>query len=205
MIIYGTKAVHLKTAKSNTEICPSCSTKGDLTISVFRKHFHIFWIPFFPIWKTGVSECNHCKKVMKIKEMPDKIKLEYANLKTQSKGPLWQFSGLVLLIVLILGIKTIGKLTSEKYQKEKQEYFASPMEGDVYEYIIETGKYTTLKVVNVSKDSISLSPNKFESNSIIRLYKINKAENYSDKTYTMSKRQLKKMVSDTVIMGVKRR
>jgi hypothetical protein len=205
MIIFGSKAVHLKTVKCNLTNCTSCSTKGSINISVFRKHFHVFWIPMFPLWKTGVSECSHCKKVMRVKEMPDNLKLEFENLKGQSKGPIWQFSGLILLVVLILGVKTIQKNGSEKYQKEKQEYFASPMKGDVYEYVIKTGKYTTLKVVNISKDSISFLPNRYESNSIIRLSKINKVENYSDKPYSISKDKLKIMFNKGLIMGVQRK
>lgn len=204
MIIYGTKAVHLKTAKSNLGICPSCSTKGSLSISIYRKHFHIFWIPTFPIGKKGVSECSHCKKVMTMKEMPDSIKLEYQNLKAQTKGPIWQFSGLALIFILVLGITFISKTGSEKYNKTKQEYLAYPMQGDVYEYVIKTGKYTTLKIVNVSNDNITFSPNKLESNSIIRLYKINKEQNYSDKVYSVTKEELKKMYTDGKIMGIKR-
>ena len=205
MIIYGAKAVHLKTVKSTNGICPNCNTKRELSISIFRKHAHVFWMPLFPLWKKGISECNHCKKVMKFKEMPESVKLEYQNLKANTKGPIWQFSGLALILVLTYGLTVMSKLGSESYQKKKLELFNSPMKGDIYEYVIKTGKYTTIKIVEVSIDSIYFSPNNYESNSIIKLHKINKVENYSDKIYSISKEKVKEMYTSGEIIGVKRK
>ncbi|WP_242204255.1 hypothetical protein [Aestuariivivens insulae] len=204
MIIYGAKDVHLKTVKSTTGICPNCKIKGELSINIFRRHAHIFWIPLFPLWKKGISECSHCKKVMKYREMPESVKLEYQNLKIKTKGPIWQFIGIILIIVLALGVTAMNKFGSKSYQKEKLELFASPLKGDVYEYEIRTGKYSTLKVKHVSADSIFFSPNNYESSSLIRLYKINKEENYSDKIYSMSREKLKAMYTKGKIFGVKR-
>lgn len=200
MIFFGTKAVHLKTAKSNLGICPNCSTKGSLTISVYRIHFHVFWIPIFPVWKKGIAQCSNCNKAIKENKMTDSIKLEYQNLKLQTKGPIWQFSGLTIILILIL----ISNLGSEKYQQTKLEYINSPMRGDIYEYVVETGIYSTFKIINVSKDSLTISPNKLQTHSIIKLFKIDKEQNYSFKAYSISKDKLKRMYNDEIIMAVKR-
>ena len=108
MLIYGTKAVHLKTEELKNSICPSCGTQGSLILSVFRKHAHVFWIPLFPIGKKGMSQCQHCKNLLEPKEMPETIKREYDNLKNKVKGPIWQFIGLVLIVLLFIWVDQIN-------------------------------------------------------------------------------------------------
>ncbi len=189
MIIYGSKAVHLKTVQSKASTCPSCGTQGSLAISVFRKHAHVFWIPLFPIGKKGISQCQHCKNVLETKEMPEPIKREYENLKNETKGPIWQFAGLGLIAILIAW----GNYRSGEDKKVELEYIKSPQIGDVYEYKTETGSYSTLKVVRISSDSVFVSPNEYEITQMSKLYKIDKSENYSELSYGISKINLNDM------------
>ncbi|SEK81845.1 hypothetical protein SAMN04487910_1204 [Aquimarina amphilecti] len=102
MIIFGSRSVYVTSKQSTGSICPSCGTKGSLRLIVFRRHVHVFWIPIFPIGKKGMSQCQHCKHVLNIKEMPEPIKQECITLKNKTKGPIWQFAGLGILIVMIL-------------------------------------------------------------------------------------------------------
>ena len=200
MIIYGSKAVHLKTAQSKTATCPSCGTQGSLTISVFRKHAHVFWIPLFPIGKKGVSQCQHCKNILETKEMPEPIKRECENLKNESKGPIWQFAGLVVIAVLIAW----GSYASGEDKKLELEYIKSPQVGDIYEYKIETGSYSTLKVVSVTNDSVFVSPNEYEISKMSKIYKIDKPENYSDVSYGISNSKIKEMYNSGEIFDINR-
>ncbi len=119
MIIYGSRAVHLKSAQLTAATCPSCKTKGSLILSLFRKHAHIFWIPLFPIGKKGFSKCQHCKHVLEDKEMPASIREQYNRLKQEAKGPIWQFVGLFLFGVLFAlpFIVTIITLIINKLQQ----------------------------------------------------------------------------------------
>jgi len=200
MIIYGSRAVHLRTVQSKNATCPSCKTQGSLIISVFRKHAHIFWIPLFPIGKQGVSQCQHCKSVLETREMPEPIKREYRNLKNEAKGPIWQFAGLALIAFLIAW----SSFTSGENKKREQEYLASPIEGDIYEYKIETGSFSTFKVIGISKDSVFISDNEFKISKVSRLYKIDKPENYSEFSYGVSKNKLKEMYESGEIFDIKR-
>ena len=100
MIIYGTKSITLKSEILNSLECPNCKTKGSLVITVYRKHTHIFWVPIFPLRKRVISECKSCSQVLEEKEMPDKLKKECDNVKLVTKGPIWQLSGLVILLML---------------------------------------------------------------------------------------------------------
>ena len=204
MIIHGINSVHLKTVHSRNGICPNCNSKGELSINIYRKHAHVFWIPMFPLWKVGNSECNHCKKVIRYKEMPENVKLEYYNVKVNTKGPIWQFSGLAIIFVLIFGLTAMSEISGESYRKKQLEIISFPMKGDVYEYVINTRRYTTLKIVDVFIDSIYFSPNIYETKSILKLYKIDKQENYSNEIYSISKETVKEMYTTGEIIGVKR-
>ncbi len=101
MIIYGSKAVHLQTARTET-VCQSCQTKGSILLSVYRKHAHIFWIPTFPIGKKGFSQCEHCKNILEEKEMSPELKKECDKLKKESNGPFWQWIGSLLFAYPII-------------------------------------------------------------------------------------------------------
>ena len=71
MIIFGSRATHLKSEQLQSASCPNCQTKGSLTASIYGRHAHVFWIPFFPMGKTRVFECQNCHKGFKQKELND--------------------------------------------------------------------------------------------------------------------------------------
>lgn len=192
--------VHLKTEQSETAICPSCGTQGSLTINIFRKHAHIFWIPLFPFGKKGVSQCEHCNNILEMKEMPDSLKREFENLKNETKGPIWQFTGLGIIAILIVW----GNYVNGEDKKTELEYLKSPQIGDVYEYKIETGSYSTLKVVGVKNDSIFVSPNEYEISKMSKMYKIDKSENYSNLSYGVSINKIKEMYDSGEIFDINR-
>jgi hypothetical protein len=127
MIIYGNKPVHLKSVQPPTLVCPSCGQTGTIVISAYSKHAHIFWIPLFPIGRLGASQCQHCKQVLELGAMPHEIKREYSNLKAETKVPLWQFSGLGLVAVII----AFTIYSSGEDKKKEAEYLANPVVGDV--------------------------------------------------------------------------
>jgi zinc-ribbon family len=102
MIVFGTKAVHLQTVELEDATCPSCGEQDTILLSVFRKHFHIFWIPILPIGKKGLAECAHCKRVMGYTEMSSEILQECNALKDKKRGPIWQYVGLVLIVGIII-------------------------------------------------------------------------------------------------------
>ena len=201
MIIYGSRAVHLASAQPTSVACPSCGTQGSLVISTFRRHAHIFWIPLFPIGKTGVSQCQHCKQVMKVKEMPNNIRKEYEYIKDEKRGPLWQFAGLGLIAVLV----TWGSIATSQHKELVVQYLAAPVAGDVYEYKAEVGHYSTFKIVGVTQDSVYVSPNEYETNKVTGVDDIDKEENYSDEIYGMARKDIDEMYQQGEIYDIHRR
>lgn len=200
MIIFGSGSAHIKTAPARNATCENCKNQGTLSFSIFRKHAHIFWIPFFPMNKTGASQCSHCKQVLKPKEMPETLKREYQNFKSDAKGPVWQFSGLALIVCLITFVGYSGNKDKENTIK----YLAQPASGDIIEYRTETNQYSTMKVVDVSQDSVLVSLNDFEINRSSKVYKIDKAENYPDEYYAIAKSELNAMHEQGELLDINR-
>ena len=158
MIIYGTKAKLLK-SEITADQCPNCNTANSIQMNVFQRWAHIFWIPFFLIGKTGVSQCLNCRQVLKLKEMPASLKLSYDNLKTQTKIPVWTFAGCFLIV-----IGSIFFFISEKQKAKKvNEWVLSPQKNDVFHIKLKNDHYTLYRVNKVSNDSVYLALNKYES------------------------------------------
>ncbi|MFS2185294.1 hypothetical protein ACCC92_01400 [Mucilaginibacter sp. Mucisp84] len=158
MIIYGIKAKLLK-AEITSDTCPNCNTANSIQMNVFQRWAHIFWIPFFPIGKTGVSQCLHCRQVLKLKEMPASLKLSYDNIKSQTTIPVWTFAGCFLLV-----IGSIFFYISEKQKAKKvNQWVLSPQKNDVFHVKLKNDHYTLYRVNKVSGDSVYLALNKYES------------------------------------------
>jgi len=82
--------------------CECCGTYHSVNVLVYQKYVFWFWIPFLPAGKTGISECEICKKVMNEKEMSSNLLSVYQRLKSTARIPIWMYSG-ALLFIFILG------------------------------------------------------------------------------------------------------
>ena len=201
MIIYGTRPVHLKSIQQSSLVCPACEQAGTTLISAYSKHAHIFWVPLFPIGRVGVSQCQHCKQALDEAGMTPDLRREYTNLKAETKVPLWQFSGLGVIAILAVFIT----YQSGENSKKQLEYLANPAVGDVYEYKTANGQYSTYKVVNVSADSVFVSPNEYETNKMSGINEIDKETNYSEYSFGISRTDLKQMHTDHDIYDINRK
>jgi hypothetical protein len=185
------------------EKCPNCGNHKTLEMHVYQKYAHVFWIPFFPIGKTAVSECNYCKHVLKLRQMPDSLSRAYHNLKGQTKTPLWTFSGLVLLAVLI----TVGVVSDRKNNEKNARLISSPKSGDVFEVKTKENQYTLYKVEDIEGDSALVRINQYETNRATGLADLKtKGESaYSDDLYSFSKTELRIMLENGEILDVERK
>lgn len=200
MLIYGTKRVLLKSEKSTKAECPDCKTKGSLLFHVFSAHAHVFWIPTFPIGKKGISECQLCSGVWESKDMPEKVKFEYKKVKSESRVPIWQFTGIALFATLI----SWGVIANNENKEKELIHLANPQKGDIYKFKTESNYYSTLKIAKVTTDSIYIFENTYETDKMSGVYKIDKDENYSNNLYGVSKVTIKEMYEDGAIYSIDR-
>ena len=161
-----------------------------------------FWIPFFPIGKTAVSQCNHCKQVLKLKQMPPSLTNPYDNLKSQSKTPIWTFSGLALTAVLI----TIGVVSEKNKDQRNAKIILTPRKGDILEIKTKENQYTLYKVDQVQGDSVLVRLNKYETDKLTGVDDLKtKGENaYSDEEFSLAKSELKLMLEKGEIIDIDR-
>jgi hypothetical protein len=199
MIIYGSKGKELAN-DIVTDKCENCGAQNQIHLHVFQKYAHVFWIPFFPIGKTGVSECNNCKQVLKLKQMPSALRMSYDNLKSQTKTPIWMFAGLALIAVLVIS----GVISDREKDKKNAQLIVAPKAGDIFEIKTKDNRYTIYKVYKVEGDSVFIQTNNFEVNTISGIADL-KTKEYSDEYYGFSKNELKEMLKKGEIIDIERR
>jgi predicted RNA-binding Zn-ribbon protein involved in translation (DUF1610 family) len=185
------------------EKCPNCGAQGTVELHLLQNYAHVFWIPFFPAGKTATSECTSCKQVLKLNKMPESFKTEYKNLKGQTKTPLWTFSGIPLLALVLAGAAWHGK---QKDAKNAQLILA-PKVGDIFEIKEKEDEYTVYKVQDIEGDSVYVYYNQYETSKSTGLDDIiNKGDSaYSQDVLPFSKSELKAMLAKGEIMDIDRK
>ena len=199
MIVYGRRATVLKT-QVLFEPCPNCRTTNSVQITVYQRYAHIFWIPMFPIGKTGVSVCVNCRQVLKLKEMPSGLRLAYDNLKADTRIPIWHFSGLALIVVAIIAVSISEKNKAEKVSK----LILNPKTGDLFELKIKDTVYTLYKVLKVEKDTVFFVANQYHTNVEAGLDDLKKKPFDMSETYGIPKIALIRMNKKDEIIDIDR-
>lgn len=200
MIFYGKKGSVLKTEQLTGLSCPHCMSKDALYCAVAGSYAHIYWIPFFPLGKTLVSQCTHCKQVLEEKEMPHDLREHCQYLKQETKTPIWYFSGIGVIAALIL----IVSLTSSAEKKENKARLEAPQAGDRYEIQTQDGDYTLLRITRLSGDTVFFNPNEYTVNKISGLSDLDKPEKYLDEEYLILRADLNDMMQKGKILDINR-
>ena len=200
MIIYGSKVKQLAT-ESIADKCPNCGNQN-VQLYAFQKYAHIFWIPFFPIGKTIVSECSHCKQVLKAKDMSSSFALSAQNLKLQLKTPVWTFSGLALVAILI----SFAVINDKKKDERNAQLILTPQQGDIFEIKTKDNQYTLYKVNGVEGDSVLIRINNYETNKITGLADLKRKGEaaYSEEVFALSRSDLKTMLEKGEVIDIER-
>lgn len=199
MIIYGSRSKELA-KEILMDKCQNCGKTNCIDMHVFQKYAHVFWIPFFPMGKSGVSQCDHCKQVLKLKEMPASLKASYDNLKSNAKTPIWMFSGLALIAALVV----FATISDKKKDEKNAQLILTPQAGDIFEIKTKDNQYTVYKVDQVQGDSVFIQPSNYEVNKLTGLTEVKRKE-YSSDIFGVSKSDLKKMLADGEIIDIDRK
>lgn len=172
-------------------------------MTIFQRYAHIFWIPFFPIGKTSATECSHCKKVLQKREFSSDLNSIYDTLKRNSKIPIWTFSGLALISILIIGLIISMKQNDGK----KAKLILTPQKGDVYEIKKDYKQYTLYKVDDVKGDTVFMLVNEYETNKVTGLVDLkNKGEEgFLQESLPILKAKLKNMLDKGKIIDIERK
>lgn len=200
MVFYGSRASNIKNGRLSNVTCPSCENQTSMTYSIFGKYAHIYWIPLFPIGKESVAECDHCKHTSKISDLPEQIKNKFDLEKSGSGFPIWYFSGLAIIAVLIFGGMYMAKLHDDDVAK----YINDPQIGDIYTLEGEReGYHSTMRIQEVTNDSVYALMSDYEYNTT-NLSDLDKDENYSGEIYSFSKEDILALFAKEAIEDINR-
>ncbi|WP_254156248.1 hypothetical protein [Chryseosolibacter indicus] len=132
--------------------------------------------------------------------MPAQIKAYHERNLSETRLPIWQFSGLALFFIAI----AFGAYTNGQDKDEQAQFLKAPKSGDVYEWKTKAGAYTTFRVSEVGTDTLKVHFNNYEVNKISGIYQIDKEENYSDTTYQITRTELQQMYAGGEIVDINR-
>jgi hypothetical protein len=185
------------------EKCSHCQSTNTVDIVVYQKYAANFSLPFYPTGKRVVSVCSHCKQFLELGEMTPQQKEQATILKSNTKTPLWTFSGLFIVLAVIIGI-----FLFTKNQKDKEPgLIVKPQIGDIYDLHLENKQYSVMKVINVKADTITVAENKYEVTRNKDLHKLDTDADssfYLDEAYPLTISEIKEMYKNDEIISVHR-
>jgi len=201
MIFFGAKSSTIKQGQISNVTCPNCKNITTITYTIFGKYAHAYWIPMFPMKKKTVIECNSCYRTYDMEEAPEPIKHKFLRETKGVKNPIWYFSGLALLALLIY----VAFYLSKKDEINDALYIEQPQSGDIYTIEApKAGFYTTIKVTKTTSDSLFVVYNDYDIHRRSKIYRIEKEENYSTNIDSLSKVDLQRMFDEGAIFEVDR-
>jgi hypothetical protein len=201
MIIYG-KKVTVLASENAVDKCPGCETSNSITLTVYQRYGHVFWIPFIPMGKLAETMCSDCRQVRSKDQFTPGIAERYETLKTIIRTPVWAFSGLFLLAVFIIFMV----IQHKQNNLENATYIAKPQRGDIYE-IKNNGHYTLYKVNQIVNDSVFVLVNQYETDRVTGLSDLKKKgdDAYTTDALMILKTDLKTMLDTGEIIDVNRK
>ena len=195
MIFYGRNSGVIGNGQLRNVICPNCEKESAMTYSVYGKYAHLYWVPFFPMGRTNIVECNSCKATYDVKDLDQKIKDKFSQELERNpvKTPIKHFSMVGVIALIIVGVVINGFVE----KNSSGDYAKNPKVGDIYYF--ETpelkGHYSTLKITKITTDSIFVMENNLEVDSKTNMDKV-----IVDKNYTIpssySKKEMKDITKD---------
>lgn len=203
MIIFGTRTSSYRPYNNTAFDCDHCGSKASVDIFFATRYFHIFWIPVFPFSKTGMSQCQHCKRAQYRGQMSAQMQTCHDDARGRAKTPVRYFTGLILVVLFF----TLAFFAAFIGRQNSQSWIQSPKAGDVYE-VSETEGYTLYKVTQVTPDSLTLIPYEYivERTSQLRKLKRSSPDNYDESAaFTLSAKAIREMYAARSIRSVDRK
>ena len=198
MIFYGTKGSIINSGQVRNIICPLCNESAIFNFSVYGRYAHIYWIPFFPIKKICVVECQNCKLTYDVKKMPENVKTKFETNRdiASVKTPITHFSltivfGLGIIFAFFQGIKTDNNTV---------DFAKNPKVGDIWHFKARDGSFGLIKVDQVRRDSVFVTINDMVVDAKTSTNQLNKPEYFTQKgKYRFSRLEIVQIqVKDTI-------
>lgn len=175
IFFFGTRSSNIGQKRLKNTTCSYCETQDSFVSATFGTYAHFFWIPIFPISKTTVAECSHCKKTYPKKEFTEQMlrSLEKEDTINPSKRPIWHGCGCLIIIGFILfslissaiGAIFYGDELDEKVNDVRKIELKADKKRVTSNLSFETDSisYAVQQCVNLSLDGINTKKIKYAS------------------------------------------
>ncbi len=203
MVLIGTNETCLLSGIFSNVKCPNCNFHSEINYSISTRYTSLTFIPIFPVGNTIQIECNHCSKEISFEDLDEnlKVKLIIENKKVNQKRPLWLFSGVIILICW--GVFYLFNLYQTK--DETKILIQNPISGDVYNLKIQNRYFSSMRIDNVTKDSVFATENDYKVYLQSEIEEINKVENYTKRKVSYSKKELLSLLDKNEIFSIIRK
>jgi hypothetical protein len=199
MIFFGTGSKQIAT-ELIMDKCEHCGTANSVELYLYQQYGHLFWIPTFPFRKTVISHCSHCKQTLETKAMSANLAAAAQQAKSNAKTPIWTFSGLAVIALLVIAVSIFEKKKNEK----NAQLIGAPKSGDLLTVKTKDNQYTLFKISEVQQDTILIQVNNFETNKISGINDL-KTKGYDSSQFVYTKKELKQMFDAGEIIDVERK
>lgn len=130
IILFGHRGKKIYSKKNCSGVCAHCGVDGRIAYEFYRRYFHAFFLPLFPTEKTSYAICQACGFTPKLKQLTQRQKDVYLEMKKDAKTPMWMWFGTFfvgLMICSLLFIVSAGGVGDVAKIKD-------PDVGDVYTF-----------------------------------------------------------------------
>jgi hypothetical protein len=193
-IFYGWRTIRIKKYKNTGDYCRECKS-FDIDIKVYRKYFHIAFIPFFPSGKKTVDiKCNSCGNPFRLQPIQE-------NYGAKTRTPFYFYTGVILIALLVLFIIKLNLET----QDQKKLFVNSPKPGDIYlirDEAAEKVSYYFLKVVEIDDSSIKVNHNRYVYDRYVS--NLQGDDSFEEEKLFFTRKEIIKMLEDGKINSVDR-
>jgi zinc-ribbon family len=188
MIFYGTNSSNLKTGTLRNVSCPHCATDSSMNYSIYGKYFYIYWIPVFPIGRTNIAECNHCKATYNLKDLDQSVQNKFQQEQDRNpvKTPIKLYSGLIIGAIIAIGVFAFAL----KSDADSEDFAKNPKVGDVFYETTASGKFSTSVVTKIDKDSVYVLQNNIETDQKTDVEKSCVTKTNYEYPYAMTRKQI---------------
>tara|TARA_B110000091_G_scaffold207270_1_gene245245 strand:- start:1040 stop:1501 length:462 start_codon:yes stop_codon:yes gene_type:complete len=151
--------------------------------------------------KKAFSECTNCNVTQDFKDMNEQLRRVSADIKRDTKTPIWYWSGLGIIALII----SISYYFRVQHDEDVKNYIKEPLVGDVIEFKnLETRYFSILKIESVTKDSIFVIQNNYETDKKGDISEINISKNYTTEAFAFGRNEIQKMFDDEIFYDINR-
>lgn len=128
--------------------------------------------------------------------MPQNYKDSLLQIQNPPRIPVWTFSGLIVIVMLIITSFITSSINNDKYS----DYIANPKSGDIYVIKLASNSYSLLKVDEVVDDSLYLVSHNYEVNKKSAIKKLYETDFDYEDVFTSHKQYVTDLFKENTII-----